>query len=193
MVGRKLPVGILRNALFTISSSPESFFVLRNNFAASLATMCIANWILGIGDRHLNNLLINKKNGKMVGIDFGLAFGAATRDLPIPELMPFRLTPHIVSAASPFETSGLIQKCMIHTLNAFRANHKLIMACLEVFVNEPKIDWLQSLNRNATDSGESIDSQWEPKQHINVVNKKLLGANPLNLIANDLNGGYISK
>lgn len=66
-LARQIPATILRDALFDISSSPESFFVLRNNFATSLAAMNIANWVLGIGDRHLSNILINNKNGKLVG------------------------------------------------------------------------------------------------------------------------------
>lgn len=41
--------------------------------------MCIAQYILGIGDRHLSNTLIDKKTGGVVGIDFGHAFGTATQ------------------------------------------------------------------------------------------------------------------
>jgi len=31
--------------------------------------------------------------GDIIGIDFGMAFGSATSKLPIPELVPCRLTP----------------------------------------------------------------------------------------------------
>jgi len=31
---------------------------------------------LGIGDRHLENFLINYQTGELVGIDFGFSFGA---------------------------------------------------------------------------------------------------------------------
>lgn len=123
------------------------------------------------------------------GIDYGMAFGAATLHLPIPELIPFRLTPHFVSVASPLETSGLIKKCMVHTLTAFRNSRKLLMACMEIFVNEPTIDWLEAANRKNSVSDESIssaDSNWEPKVRIDVANRKLSGANPTNLTANDL-------
>lgn len=50
-----------------LSVSPESFFLLRTNFITSLATMNIAHWALGIGDRHLSNILINEKNAEMLG------------------------------------------------------------------------------------------------------------------------------
>lgn len=121
-----------------------------------------------------------------------MAFGAATLHLPVPELIPFRLTPHFVNVVSPMEISGLIKKCMVHTLNALRHNRKLLMACMEVFVNEPTIDWLESANRMNQINDESIsstDSVWEPKKRIAIADKKLKGANPTNLVADDLENG----
>lgn len=62
-----VPPNLIKTALMSLSNSPESFFVLRNNYAISFATMNIANWILGIGDRHLSNILIDMKSGKVFG------------------------------------------------------------------------------------------------------------------------------
>ena len=52
-------------------SSPEAFVVIRSRFAVSYAALCIGNYILGIGDRHLENFLIDPGTGQLVGIDFG--------------------------------------------------------------------------------------------------------------------------
>ena len=41
--------------------------------------MCIAHYVVGVGDRHLNNTLIDKTTGNCIGIDFGHAFGTATK------------------------------------------------------------------------------------------------------------------
>jgi DNA-dependent protein kinase catalytic subunit len=82
------------------------YFTLRQNFACSYAVLCIAHWLLGIGDRHLDNTLVSVKDGQCVGIDFGCAFGLATQFLPVPELMPFRLTPHIVNLLQPLDETG---------------------------------------------------------------------------------------
>lgn len=62
-----------------MASSSEAYFVLRQNFTKSNALMCIYIYLLGIGDRHLSNTMIDKKNGAVVGIDFGYAFGVATQ------------------------------------------------------------------------------------------------------------------
>ena len=85
-----------------------------------------------------------------------MCFGAATRNLEVPELIPFRLTPHIVSALDPIGVTGFISKSMIHTLRCFKNSKKLLMACMEVFVKEPTLDWLESArnyNTNNIDQG----------------------------------------
>lgn len=89
----------------------------------------------------------------LTGIDFNLAFGAGTRDSNIPELIPFRLSPHFVNVMNPLGTTGLITKTMVHTLRTFRSSKKLLTSYMESFVKEPTIDWLYSARaRNPDDS-----------------------------------------
>ena len=38
--------------------------------------MCCVTYILGIGDRHLDNFLIHMTSASIVPIDFGFSFGA---------------------------------------------------------------------------------------------------------------------
>lgn len=42
----------------------------------------------------------------MTGIDFGYAFGAGVECTRIPELIPFRMTPHIKSIMAPMYLTG---------------------------------------------------------------------------------------
>ena len=68
-----------RRAYLRMSASSEAFFTLRSNFATSHAQVSVCQWVLGIGDRHLSNFMIDTRTGKMVGIDFGHAFGSASQ------------------------------------------------------------------------------------------------------------------
>ena len=42
--------------------------------ARSVATTSIVGHILGLGDRHLSNILMDNKSGEVVHIDLGIAF-----------------------------------------------------------------------------------------------------------------------
>jgi len=62
-----------------LSTSSEAYYRLRREFAVSHAQLCVSHYILGIGDRHLSNFMIDLHTGAVVGIDFGHAFGSATQ------------------------------------------------------------------------------------------------------------------
>jgi DNA-dependent protein kinase catalytic subunit len=50
---------------------------MRATYAASLAASSAAGYLVGLGDRHLANLLVVEGSGAVVPIDFGYAFGTA--------------------------------------------------------------------------------------------------------------------
>jgi DNA-dependent protein kinase catalytic subunit len=139
-----IPADLFRRFLRSMSNSTEGYFLLRNQFVVSYAVASICQYILGIGDRHLSNWMIDTKTGQTVGIDFGMAFGHATLQLPIPELMPIRLTRQLLKLNAPLEQNGILEATMIHTLNALRENHDLLLCMLDVFIREPSVDWIVS-------------------------------------------------
>ena len=100
---------LLRKHFWKICNDPESFLNIKLQFSNSLATMNICHYLLGIGDRHLDNFLLDGMNGELIGIDFGHAFGSATEVLPVPEMVPFRFTPQIKGVFQPFKA-----ECFLH-------------------------------------------------------------------------------
>lgn len=54
--------------------SPGEWFEKRLAYAHSLATTSMIGYILGIGDRHVSNILIDETTAELVHIDFGKVF-----------------------------------------------------------------------------------------------------------------------
>jgi phosphatidylinositol kinase/protein kinase (PI-3 family) len=50
---------------------PTVWYERRRAYIHSVATSSMCGYILGIGDRHLNNVLIDKSTAEVVHIDFG--------------------------------------------------------------------------------------------------------------------------
>ncbi|XP_031440254.1 DNA-dependent protein kinase catalytic subunit [Clupea harengus] len=191
-----VPEDLLRRAFVRMSTTPEAFLSLRSHFASSHALLCVSHWLLGIGDRHLSNFMINTETGGMIGIDFGHAFGSATQFLPVPELMPFRLTRQFVNLMRPLQESGLIRSVMVHSLRAFREQPDLLLNTMDVFVKEPSLDWKNFEMKQLKKGGkwmESVDVKeinWYPLQKVSLARRKLEGANPAIITSEELMLGF---
>lgn len=53
---------------------PMAWFAMRLAYIRSVAVTSMVGWVLGIGDRHCSNIMIDKKTGELVHIDFGIVF-----------------------------------------------------------------------------------------------------------------------
>ncbi|KAK7113366.1 hypothetical protein V1264_012665 [Littorina saxatilis] len=191
----KVPWNLSRRALQHMSTSVEAFHVLRCAMLTSHAVVCVCQYLLGIGDRHLSNFMINLKTGHMVGIDFGHAFGTATQFLPVPELMAIRLTAQIVNVGLPLKVKGLLENTMVHVLRALRQNNDLLLSTMDVFVKEVSVDWLQFAEKQKNQGMEPEDADgenmtWYPKQKVQWAARKLKGDNPCYITRDELRLGH---
>lgn len=57
--------------------------------------MSIVGYILGLGDRHGENILFDSNNGDTVHVDFNCLFNKG-EIFEVPEVVPFRLTHNMV-------------------------------------------------------------------------------------------------
>ncbi|XP_049981118.1 DNA-dependent protein kinase catalytic subunit [Alexandromys fortis] len=192
----KVPADLLKRAFVKMSASAEAFLALRSHFASSHALLCISHWLLGIGDRHLSNFMVAMETGSVIGIDFGHAFGSATQFLPVPELMPFRLTRQFVNLMLPMKETGLVCAVMVHALRAFRSRAGLLTDTMEVFVKEPSFDWKCFEQKMLKRGGSWIqeinvtEKNWYPQQKIRYAKRKLAGANPAVITCDELYLGH---
>ncbi|EDO34280.1 predicted protein, partial [Nematostella vectensis] len=191
----QVPWDLLRRAFQQLAASPEAYLTLRTHFARTHACICICQYVLGIGDRHLSNFLVDMRTGGLIGIDFGHSFGSATQFLPVPELVPFRLTRQFTNLLLPLKESGLVRNTMIHVMRALRGNHELLLNTMDVFVKEPSLDWQMFARKQAEDQHMEIgmyyeDLTWYPREKVLTAQRKLKGANPAFVTRQELELGH---
>uniref|UniRef100_K3WKH3 Uncharacterized protein n=1 Tax=Globisporangium ultimum (strain ATCC 200006 / CBS 805.95 / DAOM BR144) TaxID=431595 RepID=K3WKH3_GLOUD len=136
-----IPGDLLRRQLFDISSNFEAFLSVRDQFAKSLAVFSACSYILGIGDRHLDNFLLDLRTGAVIGIDFGVSFGAGASALPVPELIPFRYTRQMNFVFEPYDGLNLLTQDMQAVFGALRDKKQVVESIMNVFLHEPLLDW----------------------------------------------------
>jgi ataxia telangiectasia mutated family protein len=53
---------------------PGLWFQMRLAYSRSVATTSIVGHVVGLGDRHISNILIDQNSGELIHIDLGIAF-----------------------------------------------------------------------------------------------------------------------
>jgi FKBP12-rapamycin complex-associated protein len=131
----------LAKILLLKAPSSEVWFDRRTNFTRSLAVMSMVGYVLGLGDRHPSNLLLDRMSGKILHIDFGDCFEVAmTRD-KFPEKIPFRLTRMLINAMEVTGIEGTYRSTCESVMRVLRNNKDSLMAVLEAFVYDPLLNW----------------------------------------------------
>ncbi|KAF1815065.1 hypothetical protein P152DRAFT_412160 [Eremomyces bilateralis CBS 781.70] len=153
---------VLRHFFFENYSDPDEWFEKRLAYTRTTAAISILGHVLGLGDRHLQNILLDSKTGEVVHIDLGVAFEAG-RVLPIPEVVPFRLTRDIVDAMGYTKTEGVFRRCCEFTLDALREEKGSIMTLLNVLRYDPLYSWtISPLKAKRVQDEEEVEDQVGP-------------------------------
>lgn len=121
----------------------DDWFRSREAYTRGVVSTSMVGHIMGIGDRHLNNILIDKKTGEPIHIDFGVAFDQG-KLLPVPERVPFRLTRDIVDGLGCTGVEGSFRKKSEHVFRVLRSNHDKLMGILNVLRYDPLYSWVIS-------------------------------------------------
>ncbi|KAK6466084.1 phosphatidylinositol kinase [Scheffersomyces coipomensis] len=131
---------VLRLFFLDTFLTPETWFDSKIKYTRGIATTSIVGYILGLGDRHCNNILLDKTTGEPIHIDLGVSFDQGRR-LPIPETVPFRLTRDIVDGFGVTGVEGVFRKSSEHTFRVLRSNKDHILSILDVLRWDPLYSW----------------------------------------------------
>ena len=131
----------LKRVLWLKSTNSEQWVERRTNYTRSLAVMSMVGYILGLGDRHPSNILLDRYSGKIIHIDFGDCFESAMRREKYPEKIPFRLTRMLQNAMEVSGIEGNFRTTCENTMRVLRDNKDSLLAILEAFVYDPLLSF----------------------------------------------------
>ncbi len=120
--------------------TPNEWFNKRLSYIISCSCNSIIGYLLGLGDRHTQNILIDAKTAQLIHIDLGVAFDQG-KLLKTPELVPFRLTRDIVDGFGLNSYHGTFKKICIKILKLLRENQQIFYTVLRVFIHDPLYKW----------------------------------------------------
>ena len=194
----------LHRWFFEKYSDPSEWLEARTSFTHSSAIWSIVGHIIGLGDRHTENILVDTFNGELVHVDFDCLFDKGLT-LARPEIVPFRLTPNIVDAMGVCGIEGGYRKSMEVSLKLLRSNKDILLSILEPFLRDPTVAWgragraqqlkISSFTSNSKHTRPTTEhDNADAKEALFKISKRLDGVyNIFHPKAHEISNVYISK
>lgn len=151
--------------------NPSAWFAARLQYTRSCAVMSMVGTILGLGDRHGENVLLEEGNGGVFHVDFNCLFDKGLT-FAQPERVPFRLTHNMVAAMGIYGYEGPFRQCSELTLSILRQQEETLMTILEAFIYDPTLD----LQRDKKRKSDLV--RLNPTSVVESINRKVRGLLP---------------
>jgi ataxia telangiectasia mutated family protein len=126
--------------------TPHMWYQRRLAYTRSVAVNSVVGYIIGLGDRHSSNILMDQSSAEMIHIDLGVAFEQG-KCLKTPEQVPFRMTRDIVDGMGATGVEGVMRRCCEESLRVLRANKDALTTIVAVLIHDPILKWAVSPER----------------------------------------------
>ncbi|CBI37818.3 unnamed protein product, partial [Vitis vinifera] len=124
-------------------SEPAAWFRARLAYSHTTAVWSMVGHIVGLGDRHGENILFDSTTGDCVHVDFSCLFDKGLQ-LEKPELVPFRLTQNMIDGLGITGYEGIFLRVSEITLSVLRTHRETLVSILETFIHDPLVEWTKS-------------------------------------------------
>ncbi|VEU44430.1 unnamed protein product [Pseudo-nitzschia multistriata] len=136
-----------------------------SSYVRSVAGGCVLTYLLGVGDRHLDNLMITK-TGRFFHIDFGFLFGRDPKPLP----PAFRLTREMVEGMGGSESAEYRQFCSLacQAFNALRKSAGLVLNLLHLMSDAG----IEDLSNNPSADADGVIAKVEERFKLDLTDEQ---------------------
>jgi len=156
-------------------ADPTSWYGARLAYCRTAAVMSMVGYVLGLGDRHGENILLDSTTGDCVHVDFNCLFNKG-ETFDYPEVVPFRLTRNMVDAMGPLGAEGIFRRSCEVTLRVMRDQTDPLMSVLKTFIYDPLVEWSKPPKGRSSAATESGEIRNEKAQtHVNNIEDRLRG------------------
>jgi len=131
---------VLHKWFLTTFPDPTSWFAARLEFTRTCAVASMVGHLVGLGDRHGENLLLEVSAGRVMHVDFACLFDKG-ETLEVPERVRFRLTQNMEDAMGITGVEGVFRKSCEVTLRIQQRHKDTLIGILETFVHDPLVEW----------------------------------------------------
>jgi phosphatidylinositol 3-kinase len=148
-------------------SNQSDFDAAMDRFVKSCAGYCVITFLLGIGDRHLENLLLIS-DGRLFHIDFGFILGHDPKPFP----PPMKLNKEMVEAMGGLKSKSFLKfkEYTCSAYNIIRKHAKLLLHLLVLMAEasieqisggtDPKVNFLKVQDKLRLDLNDAAATQY---------------------------------
>ena len=170
---KKFPPVFHRWFLNRWKDRPAAWHGARTAFAHTAAVWSMVGHVVGLGDRHGENILLDQESGDCVHVDFSCLFDKGL-ELETPEMVPFRLTQNIVDGLGAGGYEGVFMRASEITLSVLRGHREALMSVLETFVHDPLVEWSAARKNGGGRRGET-EAGGRGKEALDKITSRLEG------------------
>ncbi|CAF5036151.1 unnamed protein product, partial [Rotaria sp. Silwood1] len=170
---------VFHQYFFAAYPDPNRWYISRMNFVRSTAVMSMIGYIMGLGDRHCENILIDTCTGETVHVDFNCLFNKGLT-FEIPEKVPFRLTHNIVDGMGTLGVEGVFRKTCEIILHLIRNERELLVSVLKTFIYDPLVEWksatreeVANMKKQQIEGGEVVNMK--AQTHVRNILERVRG------------------
>lgn len=166
---------------------PETWFSARLRYTRSCAVMSVVGHVLGLGDRHGENVLFEENNGGTFHVDFNCLFDKGLT-FEKPELVPFRLTHNMIDAFGAYGYEGPFRKSCELGLAILRQHEDTLMTILETFLYDPTTDFIGNDRKKRKARAVTLVVPDTPEGVLESVRNKVRGLLPMESVPLSVEG-----
>ena len=130
---------ILHKWLSDSFTDPTTWFRTRNTYTKSASVWSMIGHIVGLGDRHAENILVDMKTGDLVHVDFAILFDRGMT-LQVPEVVRCRLTQNVVAGFGICGVEGVFRRCSEITMSVMREHKDMVLSIMDLFLQDPSME-----------------------------------------------------